>query len=196
MRLFRNFFTKEPLNPAKSNRMLVTRDKQGRAHVAMHSTIFSDVNENILASNSMFADLLNDIQPCIEPYSVKEKIVMDVFETKVSNDFARDTVIIGFKRYVNSCLYGLKKQHLSRFFLFFSFLVFGVLIEFILYFLVQKYVGAEFTSHWLFKSVEVLGTLFIWQFGGYLAFEFLGERKQLNRYKQIANIEFEFKHWD
>ena len=132
MRLFRNFFSKEKLNPVKSNKLLIQRDKQGRAHVAMHSTIFSDVNENLLASNSMYADLLNDITPCIEPYSVKEKIVVDVFETKPSDEFARDTVIIGFRRYVNACLDGLKKQHLSRFFLFFSFLVLGIIIEFIL----------------------------------------------------------------
>ena len=56
--------------------------------------------------------------------------------------------------------------------------------------------SATLLPWWLFKSIEVLASLFIWQFGGYLAFEFLGERKNINRYKQIANAEFVIKHWD
>lgn len=200
MGLFRNFFSKKNKNKvAINNKLPIHRDENGAVHVVMHNNIFADVGTTLLASNSMYASLLDDIQPCVEPYSTNEKIVLDIYETRQSDDFSREVVITGFKKYITSCLSGLIRQHIGRFFLFFSFLLVGLLIEFILYGVIGPSLSAtnpEITINWIFKSVEVLGTLFIWQFGGYLAFEFLGERKQIKRYKQIANVDFNIKEWN
>ena len=45
----------------------------------------------------------------------------------------RPSVVLGFKRYVNSCLAGFFEQHLLRFILFASFFVVGVILEIILF---------------------------------------------------------------
>lgn len=196
MKSHKNFFHKDENRiPFGKKGNEVIRDKDGKVHVAMTTNIFSDVSKTLLASNSMLAGLLSDVQPCVEPYSTKEKIVLDIYETTESDELSRQTVILGFKKYVNGCLYGQYKQHMGRFFLFFSFLVIGVLIEVLLYAFLSVD-GSATIPWWIFKSVEVLASLFIWQFGGYLAFEFLGEKKNINRYKQIANCEFNIKHWD
>lgn len=188
----KSFFKKK--SKAKSVRTTRHNDraKDGRVHIAMHSNIFSEVKHNLIASNSMYADLLNDIQASVEPYSTKEKITIDLYETEKTDEFTKDSVIVGFRKYVNGCLYSLRKQHLFRFSLFGSFLLIGILIEFILY----GVIGYGNMSDWVFKSIEVLGTLFIWQFGGYLAFEFLGEMKNIYRYKQALEIEFNVRQWD
>lgn len=198
MRLGRNFFSKNENTkavPFYKNKLPVVRDKDGRVHVVMYTSIFHDASQNLLASNSMYANLLTDLQPCVEPYSPKEKIMVDVYETKPSDEFARDLVVVGFRKYVNSCLTGLYRQHLSRFLLFFSFLLVGIAIEVILY-AIPGMAEGNILPFWLFKTIEVLGTLFIWQFGGYLAFEFFGERKNAARYKQLAEVEFTVKQWD
>lgn len=192
MKDYRNFFKKNNNEVKSSNKysFRTQRNEEGKIQVAIHSTIFSDIGENLLASNSMFSNLLEDIKPCVEPYSANENIVLQVYETKPSNELSRTTAIVGFKRYVNGCYNSLRKQHLYRLFLFGGFLLIGLLIEFLLYFVIKE--DNPDLPRWIFKSIEVLASLFIWQFGGYIAFEFLGELKTMKRYKQIANIDFEF----
>ena len=81
--------------------------------------------------------------------------------------------------------------------LFFSIAIVGVLIELILYRFVAPSVGVgTATVNWGFKSVEVLATLFIWQFGGYMAFEFPGEVRNYNKNKQIEAATFTFRFFD
>lgn len=192
MKSHKNFFERKDFNPYYKNKLDIKRDQEGKVHVAMNTSIFDDVKANLLASNSMYASLLTDIQPCLEPYSAKENIVLDIYVTEEPDDFTKESVMAGFKKYVNSCIIALVKQHLFRFFLFFSFLVIGIVIEGVLY--GKADVGNN--PKWWLKSIEVLGNLFIWQFGGYMAFEYLGESKNIKRYKQIANIEFNIKKWD
>ena len=157
MKSHRNFFSKEKeAQPMNKNMLPINRDNDGKIHLHMYTTIFSDVRDNLLASNAMYANLLNDVKSCIEPYSTKENIVLEVYETSKVDEFVQDSVVIGFRKYINSCLYGINKQHISRFILFFSFFLAGIFLEGILYGLLDGKL-----TMWVFKSIEVLASLFI-----------------------------------
>ena len=192
MKQYRNFFSKDEGSEdiAKGTEQ-VLRDKDGYVHVAMTTYIFNEVSKNLLATNSMYASMLTDVKHCVEPYSTKEKIVLDIYDTHQVDDLSVQTVTYGFKNYVNSCLIGAERQQKAKFFLFFAFFLIGLAIEVSLY----VFLTTVFPI-WLFKTFEVLANLFIWQFGGHLAFEFFPERKKIQRYKQILNTKINVKHWD
>ena len=191
---YRNFF-KRNKEARQQYQNMAKKDKQGYIHVMIHSLLFSNMDKTIIGTNGMYNELKEDIIPCIEPFSPKDKICVEVLETEESTDFGRQTAILGFKRYMNSLLYGQRKAFFAKFAVFFSFVFVGILIEFLLYFVVGQDACPP-NLFWLFKSAEVLGTLFIWQFGGYMVFDFPGEVKSLKQNKQIANAKFVFKHFE
>lgn len=170
----------------------IKRDENGKIHVAVFSKVFSEANEHLLTSNSMYANLLADVKPCFEPYPTKENIVLEVYETKESDDFVRESVVIGFRRYVSGCLKSLCDELRNRIILFSSFLLIGVFVEILIFGILPENAMPE----WLSQTLHIFASLFIWQFGGYVAFEFLGESKKISRFKQIQKADIAFKHWD
>lgn len=198
MKVSRSFFINRKDSDsanAKQFKSSLKRDKEGRVHIALYSELFSNLGEKVLCTNSMYADLKDDISASVEPFSSKEKIAIDVFEPKESSEFDRESAIIGFRRFVNACYSGQRKQHLIHLLVFSLFLLLGLVVEFVLYGLLWD--GANPTiSMWVFKSIEIFATVFIWQFVVYLGFEMPGEIKTLRRLSQIASVDFEFKHWE
>ncbi|MCQ2776500.1 MAG: hypothetical protein MJ217_02105 [Bacilli bacterium] len=189
----RNFF-KVSREIKQSYKSTLNKDGDGAIHVAIHNNIFADIKKNsYLASNSSYASLKNDIKPCIEPYKSNEHIVVDLYETEESDEFARDVAIIGFKRYMNSLCYGAAKTIRRMFAICFTAMLMGILLEILLYGV--PVIGNNLPM-WLFKTLEVVATLFIWQFFGYLTFEFPGTITNYKRNMQIAKCDFEFRHFD
>lgn len=189
----RNFF-RVSREIKQSYKATMNKDDKGSIHVAIHNNIFTKIKkDNYLATNSSFASLKNDIKPCIEPYKSNEHVVVDVYETEESDEFSRDMAIIGFKRYMNSLCYGQSKTIKRMFAICLIAMLIGIGIEVILYAIPS--IGNNLPL-WLFKTIEIIATLFIWQFFGYLTFEFPGSIINYKRNMQIAKCDFEFKHFE
>lgn len=190
----RNFFQRKVYEFSFDMRTLknnVRRDEHGRIHVPLYSNLFTSMGENILCTNSMYANLRNDIQVSVDIYPPDEKITLDVFEPGQSSDFDRERVILGFRRYINACYSNFRREHRTRLLLFSAFLFIGVFIIFAKYVLISSN-----TATWIGACMETTGCLFIWQLMGYLAFTLPGEIRMLKRYYQLLNLDFSFKTWE
>ena len=152
--------------------------------------------ETLLEAGCHFGHLKRKWNPAMAPYIFMERNgihIIDLHKTVAKIDDAAEQVVVsGFRRYVGGCLMALQKKLLSRIITFSAFFILGVVLEFILY----GVLNGQMEQMWLFKTIEVLATLFIWQFGGYIAFEFFGARKRIIRYKQVLDIKFNVKHWE
>lgn len=166
-------------------------DDQGRNHVALYSEFFSNLSGRVMCTNAAYADLKNEINASIEFCDPKEKIVLDIFEPSASSEFDREAAIIGYRRYITACYRGYLRMYSSHLFLFLMFLLIGVLMLFLMY-------GTKLFAMpvWAEKVYDSAASVFIWQFIAYMAFEWSGERKQLQRLDQMRNLEFEFKLWE
>ena len=167
------------------------RDAQGRLHAALYSALFSESAHRPLWSNAMFKSLKNDIEDAIQFISTKEKVVLDIYETGVSTELDRERALIGFRKYMNENQRGTKKELASHLTTFTVFLLIGV--AFILYLFAAD---TAWMPDWCFQLVNIIANVFIWQFVGYMAFQFPIERKALSRIRQILSVEYEFHHWD
>ena len=63
------------------------------------------MNTALVGTNTMYEELRSDIAPCIDDIPTKEKVCIDIVETTESNEFARESTIIGFKRYMKAKVY-------------------------------------------------------------------------------------------
>lgn len=194
MKARRNYFkTHKHENEKEVIRSQNKVDENGYSHICIFSRMFSMMNKTIIGSNAMYHELKNDIRSSIETISRKNKIMVDVIETEDSTEFARDAGIIGFSRYMDGICLGQKKDIGHRLSIFCFAALLGILIEIVLYAFLD---GKGIMPMWAFKSLEVIGTLFIWTCGGYFTFEFPGEIKSYRRNKQIRDAKFSFRHFD
>ena len=191
MRLGRDFFTPVSTLTKKQFSFTPKRDENGRVHVALYSEIFSHAGGAALLTNAAYSELKDDVLSSVETLSPKERVVLDVFEPAESDPFDREAIILGFRRYVNACYMGCRREHLSRIALFSA----GLIVGIVLCFLLTNYWEKDLAS-WIFFVLNTFSTVLIWQFAGYVAFEWNGEVKRLKRLKQIYGIEYEFRLWE
>lgn len=192
MMIARNFFHRSQSEastaPAFSS---AHRDPLGKVHVAMYSKLFSESAVLPLWSNSMYQSLRYDIENSIDLFNTREKIMMDIYETGESTDLDRERALIGFHKYMKDCYLGSKRQNTAHLLLFLVFLLLGLALIFLLYSLCPQWI-----PQWIFILMDTVAAVFIWQFVGYMAFEYPVERKKMRRIRQIIGLEFTFHHWD
>lgn len=168
------------------------RDAQNRLVVSVYSGFFSSLTDNVMCTNVMFDTLKREIDASISPYSVKENIVLNVYESSAAPaPDAWESTLVGFQKYITVYRERKKatlKAHLTTFTLLF---LCGVLIEFLIY-------GAfpQALPLWIANTLDIIAWVFVWQFAAYMAFEFAKERKGIQRLSQILQIEYQFKHWE
>ncbi len=170
----------------------VRRDAQGRLIVPLYSRFFSSISENVMCSNVMLKEFMEEIEASLNVYSTDERVLLTVYESSDSaDDETRESVLVGFKKYAAQYL-KRKTAMLHRSFLSFLLLaLFGVLIEFLNY-----NVFAGILSEWVCNLIDISATVLIWQFVAYLAFDFSQALKDIQRLKQILQIEYVFRHWE
>lgn len=176
---------------ARQFRQSVARDEDGRMHVPCYTSFFSEMNGTVMRSYSDYANFRKEINASLEPFKVQDPVVIDVFELTPSTEFDRETATIGFRKYISACYSIARRDFIRRQLLFFSFLIIGIVIITMLY-----GVLSDLLPPWLFYCIETIGTVFIWQFAGYVVFERHSERKNLIRLKQMIKLEFDFKRWE
>lgn len=168
------------------------RDKLGRLIVPLYSRFFSTLSDNVMYSNAAFHALYEEIEASLCVYSINEQIVLTVYESSASSDGSmRETVLIGFKKYIHQYLKRKTAMLKHSFFTFLSFALLAILIEYLNY-----TVFSNALSEWVCNLIDVSATVLIWQFVAYLAFEFSQEKKAIRRLKQISQMEYVFRHWE
>lgn len=166
--------------------------KSNKASLAMFSDFFSNANENGFSTNAMYANFKDQIVATIDVYSPKVDITLDVYELKPSSQIGRDFVLLGFKKYIQNCYRRVFKEFLNILITTSIFFVVGITLIIASFALLPLLNNLQ----WPFYLVQTMGTVLVWQFVGFWAFEFSSHYKTLNRLKQIENIEFVFKKWE
>jgi len=155
----------------------------------MFSDFFSNASDDIFFTNAMYAGFLEEVIATINIYNPKEKITIDIYESKVSKEENRELAIIGFRSYVNSLSH---KKWLGIIDGLVNVSVFFLLGVFFIYFIYH----VDFLTDWLFCLIQNMGAVLLWQFFGYWAFQHAGQKRELDQLKQIAQIEYNFKKWE
>lgn len=170
----------------------VRRDAQGRLIVPLYSRFFSSISDNVMCSNIMLKEFMEEIEASLSVYSANEQVLLTVYESSDSADEnTRESVLVSFKKYAAQYL-KRKTALLNRSFLSFLLLaLFGILIEFLNY-----NVFSGILSEWVCNLIDISATVLIWQFVAYLAFDFSQALKDIRRLKQILQIEYVFRHWE
>lgn len=172
-------------------RQSVARDENGNMHIPCFTSFFSEMGGTVMRSYSDYSKFRNEISASLEPFKAHDPIVIDIFERTPSSEFDRETAIIGFRKYISACYAVSRRNFLRRHFLFTSFLILGIIIITLLF-----GVFSSVLPSWLFYCIEAIGSVFIWQFAGYIAFERHAEKKNLTRLKQMITLNFQFKDWE
>ena len=168
------------------------RDAQNRLIVPVYSGFFTALKDNMMQTNVMFDSLKQEIEASVSPYPVDEKIVLSVYESSEQcDDDTREGAIIGFKKYIYGCMRRASKVCGAHFYTFLTACLIGILIELCLYAWFPN-----FLPEWIGNMLEIIAWVFVWQFVGYLFFEFANERKTVRRLDQILHIEYVFHHWE
>ena len=190
MKLYKDFFSiaKSPEAVFRSSKH---RSADGRIHVPLYSDVFSNLKDNTLCTNAMYASLKSDIENSISMFRTDEKLTVNVFVSDSPSDFNCQRAILGFRRYMKACHFGYFRENLSNFMLFLIFLIAGLVLQYLLH-VVHIFADREF----LRSLTDTLSGIFIWQFIGFVAFQLIGVVRTLKRMKQIENIEFSFKEWE
>lgn len=180
------------LFPRKRNDSSRGKDKgvDGKAKVAMFSDFFSNVNDNLFVTNGLYAGFKEQVLSSIDVYSPKVAITMHIYETKQSSEFNRDFLTLGFKKYVEACFDRTWREYISELVHVTMFALIGVLIIFLGFFFSNN------NPDWVTYIITNFGTVLIWQFVGFWAFQFSGYKKDLDRLKQMETIKFEFMKWE
>ena len=190
--LHRNFGFDEPLEGISLNdEKTIRKDKCGRIIVPLYSQFFSSLTNDMLYTNNMFEDLKREITMSISAYSPKEKIHLSIYESSKVDDDIRESALIGFKRYIS--IYYKKMIAFTQKYLF-SFLILAF-VGIISIYLVHN-VFSNLLSEWIRYLLDIISTVFVWEFVSYLAFEFPKSISDIARLKQILQIEYTFRHWE
>jgi len=191
MRKFHLFPRKKDENrPSGSH--LENKGKDGKAHVGMFSDFFTSVNTDMFCTNSMYAGFKEQVISTVDVYSPKVEITLDVYETKLSTDFNREFLKLGFKKYIHACYERAWREYINELLQVTVFLLVGIAVIIIGYGLKKLFSPLEWPTY----LITNLGTVLVWQFVGFWAFEYSGHKKELDRLKQVENIKYNFKKWD
>lgn len=166
-------------------------DGKNKLVVPVYSGFFSSLENNVMCTNAAYDELRDEIDASIQPYSTKKDIVLAVYESSDADSDVRESVLMGFERYIAHYKKRESFELKLHFSLFLSLFIIGVLIEFLLY---ETF--ADMIVDWIVNTLDIFAWVFIWQFAEYLAFDFAKEIKNVNRLKQILRIEYVFKRWE
>jgi len=189
MRNYRLFIGKEDRN-RKSGRLFVSKKKEGNVRVAMFSDFFSDVSDDMFCTNSMYADFKDSIISSIDVYSTKDEITLDIYESKESDEEKRDLLRIGFNKYINACYQKIRQESMNELMQVSVFAVVGILL------IILAFGLKPIVPEWVMYCISNFGTVLIWQFVGYWAFEYSGQKRAWDRLKQIEAISYQFQKWE
>lgn len=187
---YRNLFREARTTKKDAVRLFTPskHDDNGFVHVSVFTNFFTDPKERRIHTNLEYSNFRNDIEATLGTLDTNEQVIMDIFESQESDETDREIAIIGFRKYVSSCYLAARQQYIKHIKLFSSFLLIGSLIIFLLYGIPHPAL-----SEWLKKLLEIFGTVMVWQFVGYMAFERHKELKDLRRLSQIMHVKFDFR---
>ena len=175
------------LEPAESR-----RKHGGRAVVSMYSDFFSRVTGNMMVTANMYELLNTEIQSVIYSYSVKENILLRVYENSPSaTELNMEGILVGFHRFLAANRKKAEHDLKVRFFGAFLAFVIGILMEYLLY-----GVSGLILPEWIRASLDIIAWVLVWQFAAYVAFDMVSEIRKIRRLAQIERIEYEFRHWE
>ena len=164
---------------------------QGRISVPMYSDFFSSLNDMVMCTNTTFRNLHKEIESTLSTYSEKESVLITVYESSSCSDNTKESVLIGFRKYITQCLARAKATFQLHLIMFTALAVVGVLLEYLLY---GAFPGLLPT--WVLNVVDIVAWVFVWQFAAYMAFEFVKEIRTIRRFDQILHLEYTFRHWE
>lgn len=186
----RDFF-KVKLSEERMAKKGEEQEPDNRAHVSMFSEFFSDASEVPMYTNGMFEGLKNDIMSSIELNRTREPITMMIYEAKQSDELTREFALVGFKKYISLCVKKKSNYVINQIVVFSMFLVLGVLC---IYF--SNVLNPGVIRPWIANCLNNVGCVFLWNFVGYFAFQFNGDKRELQRLKQIRDMDFVFRRWE
>jgi len=163
---------------------------KGPVTVPMFSDFFSSTSNDMFVTNAMYSSFKESILSTIDIYHPKSDITISVFEEKQSDEEKREIVEIGFKKYIEACYLKAWREWLNGLITVSIFAIVGILV------IILGFGLKKLTPEWVFHLITNLGTVLLWQFVGYWAFEYAGQKRELDRLKQVENIKFIFKRWE
>lgn len=172
-------------------RSAAVRDAEGRIHAGLYTDFFTRYAQQMFCTNSMYAQFRSELLSTVEMYDPKERVVVTVFDSDDLEEEDRELALMGFRRYVGACYAGRLRQMMLQLCLFTAFLVVGVALVLFLHAL-----RPSFLPEWAEYLLDAVSGVFIWQFVGYFAFEFSGNRKDLRQLERMRDLEYEFRHWE
>jgi len=177
-------------NKDKKKKALYSSRKDKNISVAMFSSFFNQVNDDMFCTNQMYSAFKDELLSTIEIYHPKAEITVSIYEEKQSNDSTRNMLQIGFRKYINALYQKSLQGFVNQLITISIFMIVGILL---VYFAYQIRPNIQ---EWLFYVTTNFGTVLIWQFVGYWAFEYADQKRELLRFKQLENIQYEFKKWE
>ena len=165
--------------------------RNGKVSVSMYSDFFSSLDDKVMCTNAMFGNLQKEIESTILPYSEKEPISLTVYESSACSDDTKESVVIGFKKYITQCLERARITFQRHMIVFSLLCAVSLLLEFLLY---EVFPGLLHV--WIQNVLDIVAWVFEWQFAAYMAFESVKEIKAIRRFDQILQIEYIFRHWE
>ena len=166
-------------------------DENQKAHVILYSHFFTDLPGNFLCTNRMYREFQAEVDASIALVNVKKPVVLEIYEPHESDEFDREAAITGFRTYLQGGLTLEKKRFRRRMYVFDGLLLIGILLEILLYGL-----DLSLLPEWVDSCVDIVATVFVWQFVGFMAYEYKSYRMQFKRLRQMIGIEYIFKKWE
>lgn len=192
MQDFRNFYVQRVKERIEAGTGAIFRlDENKKAHVALYSHFFTQLSGNFLCTNKMYRELETDIANSVGLINADKRIVMDIYEPKESNELNREVAIAGFRRYLKAGLEVESKRFRRRMYVFIACLLIGIVLEVLLYGL-----DLSLLPEWVDSCVDIVATVFVWQFVGFMAYEHRSDRMRLKRMRQMIAMEYTFRKWE
>jgi len=166
------------------------KSETGTTTVAMFSDFFSDVSDDLFCTNAMYSDFKDAVISSIEVYSPRENIVLNIYETKESDEDKRAVLQIGFSKYIHACYQKVRHECMQELLQVSFFMVVGILL------VILGYKLESVVPNWMMYCITNFGTVLIWQFVGFWAFEFNGQKREWDRLAQIEEIQYEYRKWE
>ncbi len=188
MRISRTVDFRSSESSAKAKKV---KRKGGKISASMYSAFFSSLNDTVMCTNAMFGDLQKEIESTILPYSEKEPIALTVYEAATCSNDTKESVLIGFNKYISQRLANAKwifKKHIITFS---ALCAVSAVLEFLIYAALPGILPL-----WIRNMCDIVCWVFVWQFAAFMAFEFAKELRAIRRFNQILNIEYSFRHWE
>ena len=162
-----------------------------KINVPMFSDFFSRCEKNPLCTNGMYEAFKREVIASVELYKPRQELTLVIYENEPASDLSHEMTLVGFRKYVSLCYKKQKKTLLKRSILFSFLALVGVgCICF------ANTIGVSLLDTWINRCIENLGCVFLWNFLGYFSFEFMGEKRELDRVQQLYKMEYLFRKWE